>query len=250
MNHGVNPVSRDFRDFSFSRTFAAKVGSLGIFPDSFSTDAGLTMPSQDEVNTQFNPPVPALPFGCTDYAQSECCIDLKKQLLSPMLLENVTHANANQGCDVRVSLGAALSVYDEEAYFAITQVEGSDWFDSIRAAIYASNRSVSIVTPWMSEWAVTDAGVIVPTFNYTGSEPYHNWKIPGWNANTQLLGKTWQGTTYGDNGWGYWTRETINEVMEIPGTGAFTIAPILNATVQTVLIGDYEKVVADLEQML
>ena len=245
---GLKPIQKDKRDFDFHRTFGTKAG--GIFPDALNVDAGLTMPNQDLPNPQFMPEIPALPFGCTDYTSSELCIDEDKKLYNPIDLDNVTHANADNGCDIRVSLGAALTVYNREAYFAVTQVQGSDWFDSIRAAIYASNRPVSIGTPWMDEWRTPVSGVNPIGFTYTGSEPWHNWKIPGWNANTQLIGKTWQGTTYGDNGWGYWTRETINEVMEIPGTGAFTIAPILNATVQTVLIGDYEKVVADLEQML
>ena len=247
MKNGLKPIAKDKRDFAYHKTF----GSVGIFPDNFSTDAALTMPDQDAVNTQFNPPVPALPYGCTDYAQSELCIDEDKTLYNPILLDNVTHANADSGCDIRVSLAAALSVYNRQAYFNVQPT--TDWFDGIRSALYTADRSVSIGTPWMNEWRSTNAGIIPDIFVFTGTEPWHNWKICGWkviDGITYLIGKTWQGVNYGDSGWAYFSRETINNVMAISGTGAFTVAPIQGATIQTIEVGLYEKCISLLQQLL
>lgn len=261
MQHGVQPVRPDSRDYDFHKTFAAKVGSLGIFPDSFSTDAGLTMPDQEYQNDQFTPPVPPLPNGCTDYCSSELCIDEDKKLYNPIDIENVTHANAEGGCDVRVSLAAALSVYRREAYFNIAQANGADFFDSFRAAIYAASRSISLVTPWYKEWQQNgpSSGLLLQPTNTLavttpdGALPWHNHKLCGWetiNGEPVLTDKSWQGNIIGNKGFLYLNRSTINAVMELSGTGAFTLAPTQGATIQTVEIGLYEKVLADVEEIL
>src|SRR5436190_22775353 len=38
----------------------------------------------------------------------------------------------------------------------------------------------------------------------------------------QQRNKSWQGTTVGDNGWLYFSREVVNVVMSIKGTVAYT----------------------------
>lgn len=256
IHHGVQPIRPDKRDYDFHKTFAAKVGGVGIFPASFSVDAELTMPDQNTENLQFNPSIPPLPEGCTDYAQSELCIDEDKTLYSPILLENVTHANADGGIDIRTSLAAALSVYNRQAYFNVTQAGGADFYDSLKSAIYTASRSISIVTPWYNEWQNPPASGILPmpaNPSQVNVLPWHNWKIPAWalfDSTERLFSKSWQGNQIGDKGWLYLDRATINAIMEVSGTGAFTLAPVLGATIQTVEIGLYEKVLADVEELL
>src|ERR1700734_823105 len=240
IRHGTTPTKRDIRDYSRERTF----GTVSVFPDNFNVDAGLTMPNQELPDLQFTPPVPSLPYGCTDYTQSELCIDQDKKLYNPIDLDNVTHANADHGCDMRVSLVAALTVYNRAAYFNVGA--SPDAFDGIRSAIYASQSAVSIGTPWFTEWFNTQQGIIPTIFVVTGLEPWHNWKISGWktiNGVSYLCGKTWQGTNYGDQGWAYFSRETINAVMALAGTAAYTLEPVLNAPVATIEAGLYEKVI-------
>lgn len=247
IRHGTRPVKRDIRDYSRERTF----GSVSIFPDDFTVDAGLTMPDQEQPDLQFTPPLPPLPYGCTDYTSSELCTDEDKKLYNPIDLENVTHANANKGCDMRVSLSAALTVYNRAAYFNVGSAP--DAFDGIRSAIYASQSSISIGTPWFIEWATPQKGIIPSVFVQTGLEPWHNWKVSGWktiNGIVYLCGKTWQGMNYGDQGWAYFPRETVNAVMALEGTAAYTIESLLNASVATVDAGLYEKVILALKQFL
>ncbi len=239
--NGLKPLKRDVRDFSVNKTF----GTTGVFPDSYNTDAGLTMPDQMAPNLQFTPPIPPLPAGCTDYASSELCIDEDKQLYSPLALEAVTHANQNGGCDMRYALACAVSVYNRAAYFAVEPT--TDWFDGIRSAIMMLNRSVSIGTPWMSEWMSVQEGIIPDVFVYSGHEPWHNHKICGWktiNGEPYLVDKSWQGENYGDHGWAYFSRPTVNAVMEIAGTGAYTLAPLAGANVQTITAGKLEQILA------
>lgn len=107
IQNGTRPTKIDHRDWDFSKTFAG-VATVP-FPPAYNTDAGLTMPNQDTVNNLFNPPVPALPFGCTDYTTSEVATDLNDasfiaQIENPMAIEDETHANALGGGDIRTSL--------------------------------------------------------------------------------------------------------------------------------------------------
>jgi hypothetical protein len=55
--------------------------------------------------------------------------------------------------------------------------------------------------------------------------PWHNWAIKGWkliNDEPHLIAKPWLGRHFGDKGFAYFSRATINKLMAIDGTGAFT----------------------------
>lgn len=130
-----------------------------------------------------------------------------------------------------------------------------DSFDLIRNALQLNQRSVSMATPWYPTWAKTTNGIIAPPNSYdTTFASWHNWKCCGWktiNGVPYLIGKSWQGKTYGDNGFCYFPRDVINQVMSIPGTGAFTLTPYTNATAQTVVltlweyVGSYLRLIAN-----
>lgn len=257
---GLKPIRKDERDYSFHRTFGAVVS----FADEYNVDAGLTMPNQDEENAQFSPPIPPYPYGCTDYAQTELCIDEDKVLYRPDFTESIVQANADGGADIRVSLASlcqdGAQREGESADLAVTHRRGAyfnvepsgDFFDGIRSAILQNGRSVSIGTPWFNEWRITQIGIIADIFTLTGSEPWHNWKICGWktfNGVPYLIGKTWQGKQYGDNGVAYFSRETINKVMAIPGTAAFTVAQANPQDILTIKTGLLERALYLLQKL-
>lgn len=231
MNHGLKPIKRDKRDYSFHRTFGG-ITPIAL-PQEFSIDAGLTMPDQV---------ADGLYQGCTAYAQQELCTDQDQVLFNhyrehyerTLLLENSTFG---QGCDIRDSLKIAIDFYGRGAFYAVESSK-MDWFDSICSVIYTNfiqNKircAVSIGTPWFKSWDVTQMNSTgIASTVFTGDVntiPWHNWAIKGWkliNNEPYLLAKSWQGRSYGDTGWSYYSRETINAVMKIRYTGAFTVAP-------------------------
>lgn len=242
IQHGVNPVETDHRDRSYPRTF----GSIRTFPDTFNTDAGLTLPDQN---------ADGYPNGCTGYTQSELGSDEDKVIYDPaytyLKTLFITGGKNGDPCDMRSSLkstiiyGLKLKGNDADnayshrrgAYYNVVDETGLDTFDDIRSALFTNNYSVSIATPWYLDWdAQANNGGMV-TSPGTQITSWHNWKICGWktiNGVPYLIGKTWQGKNVGDNGWMYFSRETINAVMEIKGTGAFTLAPANASNMQNI----------------
>lgn len=229
IKHGARPTKIDHRDYDFTKSF----GSFKTvpFPAEYNTDAGLTMPDQDAQNNYFNPPVPALPYGCTDYATAEVATDLDHTFgaNNPMKVENVTQANARGGYDIRQSLLVGVSLGFFSGIFNVRAI-GQDYFDAIRTAMVSGGterRSVSIGTPWYPKFELVgqDGIVGIPQSFSTAGLPWHNWKVCGWKtigSQVYLVAKTWQGPNYGDHGLVYFSRPLINNLMAIPGTVAFT----------------------------
>lgn len=136
-------------------------------------------------------------------------------------------------------------------YFNVYDDGPGDWFDAFRSALWLNRedkRSISLGTPWFYEWAVPQNGKLTPHFIYNGpsQHSWHNWVITGWkmiDGEPYLMGKSLQGRNYGDNGWCYVSRETINKVMEIRGSVAFTLADARPEDVQTIQLGIWEVIV-------
>lgn len=243
LNTGLLPIKKDHRDNSFFRTF----GTLNTnqFVDEMNVDAGLSNPNQNLPNSQFN--IPALPEGCTDYTQSELCQDEDRILYNPILLENITHANVNGGCDIRVSLGACKTAYDHGPYYNV-ELSHNDWFDSIRSAIQLNNRSVSVGTWWFPIWLGTGDLSITKAPNSwdTTFASLHNHKICGWktiNGVTYLIDKPWIGE------YRLVPRDVINQLLSMPYSGAFTIGPLAPVT-QTVQLDYYNTLISYLRLIL
>lgn len=230
MNSGTKPTRLSHKDFDYHQTFGTVVPPS--FPDEYLTDAGLDMPDQN---------AEGLPFGCTDVTQAELCIDETLEVVSPLILEAITHANALGGFDIRSSLDAAMKLGWFGAYFNIRHPQ-LDAFDSIRLAILSGapeKRSVSIGTPWYTIFhqVGTDGVIQAPnTYDPTGL-PWHNYKICGWkqiNGQPMLIGKSWQGVSYGDRGFHYISRPILNSMMTVSGTVAFTATQVTPPNIQTV----------------
>lgn len=252
--NGTRPTKHDHRDFDFIKSKKLGTTTVVTYPDNYSTDAGLWMPDQRATNPLFTPNVPPLPFGCTDYAQTDLCIDEDGELYNPAYLENITHANDNGGCDLRVSLNAVIKngMLDmsgnvvhrgwHPAYFNIKpRLPELDWFDAIRLAMIvgqSEKRAVSVGTPWFPEFMSPVNGILpIPSWNLQ-TVSWHNLNMKGWktiDGQPYLIGKAWIGKEYGDKGFCYVSRPLFNCLMAIPGTAAFTLDKLLpGETAQTI----------------
>jgi hypothetical protein len=255
IQHGTQPVRPDHRNFSLNRTF----GAVAQLPDSYLVDAGFGFPDQN---------ADGLPYGCTGYAQSELCQDEDAAHYSPSytylktrLMEGT--AGQNVGCSITDSLKSTIvygvqeptentdlqaGTHRRAQYFQVEAV-GTDMFTAIQQALILNEgekRSVSCGTPWMREWETAPNGIL-HDFVFTGNEPWHNWKICGWkqiNGQPYLIGKSWQGTSYGDGGWHYLSRDLCNKVFALSGTAAFTVRKATAADVQTVKLTIFSTILS------
>lgn len=253
IRHGTKPIKKDPRDYSFHRTFGA-VSSPLVFPDEYTCDAGLTMPDQN---------ADGYPYGCTGYATTDLCQDEDGiQYYAPFTYWKTCDMEGHDyttGCQIRNSLDSARVFgvlpygfsadtfaleHRRGAYFNVDKVDGLDWFDSLRSALYlnrAEKRAISIGTPWFPSFerpsAFGQKGIIPLESADVSKLPWHNWAIKGWitlGGTPYLVAKTWQGRGYGDNGYAYFSRAIINTLMAIPFTGAFTVRQFKPEDVQSV----------------
>ena len=249
MENGVLKVIPSHKNYSLNRTFGS------IAPAQFTEcnfDAGYPIPDQD---------ADGLPFGCTGYSQSALGQDEDKKQYVPkftydqtLMEEGIFPESPNfeqVGCSITDSLNSTI-VYGLQAvdgtdtpldhrrgaYYQVEQVSGLDWFDSIRSALQQNQRSISICTPWYAAFATPFNGIVrAPTTYDTTYASWHNHVIVGWTTIQgipYLIDKSWQGTGYGINGFVYFPREIINQLLSIGGTGAFTVAPYAGADIQNV----------------
>lgn len=259
MNRGLKRPSIDHRDYDFLKSHRMAGVATPIFPDEYTTDAGLWMPDQDAINPQF-PDTGPEPYGCTNYAQTDLTVDLTGKLFNPMVMESVTHANALGGYDIRQSLLAAKGLGYISNFFNVRAIAPLDFFDAIRLASLSGlpeKRSVSIGTPWYTEWQAA-AERVVPlmpmpkTLDYTGLG-WHNWKVGGWkmlNGAPVLRVKPWEGKDIGDAGWLYFPREVINAVMGVKFTIAFTATRMNITTVTPIDLSVFDTWVSILKNFL
>lgn len=169
--------------------------------------------------------------------------------------EDYTANQANWPVDVDKVSG--LLEHRKGSYFNVYDDGGLDWFDSFRSALYlnrSDKRSVLVGTPWL--WSQAPMGFLTENFVYDGnpnSVSWHAWCIKGWTTiegTPYLIGKPWQGKNYGANGWVYVSRETINKVMEIRGSCAFTLADATDKDIISIKISLWETVILYLYRML
>lgn len=278
IQNGIAPTKLDHRDYDFHRTFGSV--ETEVLPDEYNCDAGLTMRDQD---------AEGLPFGCSGYAQSELGQDEDGIKYKPSFTYDKTRIMEGTypqtvGCDIRDSLKSTIDyglqgemettdqqafVHHRGAYYNVQPLNGS-WWDGIRSALWQNRlekRSVSTGTPWYPEWEpegngngiLTLSGIVslpsdIP--NKSGNASWHNWKICGWkviNGVTYLIAKSWQGSRYGDNGWCYVSKEIIEQVLNVKGSAAFTLALAKDVSIQTVelsvfaLIASYFRMLFNLK---
>lgn len=260
MNKGCLIPDIDHRDRDYLKSFHPNFGAIKpVFPDDFDTDAHLWMPNQNEVNSEF-PNTPAQPTGCTNYTSSDLATDLEGTLHDPAIMEAATHANVLGGYDIRQSLLVAKRIGFIKGFYNIKAYAPLDYFDAIRLASFSGlpeKRSVSIGTPWYAEWqwAIGSGKVLMPMPNSLGYNGigWHNWKIGGWrtrNGVTTLRGKPWEGKNIGDQGWVEFDRPTINAVMNLRYTVAFTATHTTPQSVYKIDLAFMEKFQSKLKTLL
>lgn len=239
--HGARPNRISHRDYDFFKSHKYAGVATTVFKDEYFADAGLTMPNQEVPDTEYVPPTPSMPFGCTDFTQADLATDLTRIIHNPNDLEAVTHANAKGGYDVRASLDSGRSLGWFKQFFNIRTAGRLDYFDAFRVAQVLGinvweNRSITWGTPWFPSWeqaALHGTAIMpMPTFEEldairknADAFSWHNSKLDGWTTRDGIpvyRNKSWQGNMVGDRGFIYFPREVINMVMTIPGTVAFT----------------------------
>ncbi len=251
MKHGTRPTKNSHKDYDWHRTYGT-VAPL-VFPDTYLCDAGLTMPNQNALDTEFTPPVPPEPEGCTNFAQADLATDLTGKIHSPADLEAVTHANALGGYDIRKSLMATKSFGWITVFFNITlhPSQALDYFDTLRLAQISGipeKRSITFGTPWYPSWEqwakqgqsilqMPTPGELAAIARNNEAFPWHDSKLDGWlmkNGNLVYRDKSWQGRGVGDGGFLYFPREVINYLSTINGVAAFTATTGEAPPIQTV----------------
>lgn len=245
MQNGIFPHVFDARDHSLFGTFPEYgnvTGALQLLDYTF--DNGTLVPNQDITDMRFNPPLPALPWGCTGETSTRICGDEDKCIYDPKYTYDrsceMEGHGADQGCQIRTSMGS-LTVYglrkDGETqmqaqarkrgrYFVIEQLAGRDWFDSFRLALRGNKRGISVGIPWVPEFftsQVSSSGLVANAV-YDGVPTHYAWHdidVCGEktiNGEPTLIFLPWQGDQYGDNGRGYITRAAFNAVFDNYGT--------------------------------
>jgi len=174
----------------------------------------------------------------------------------PQTLEAATHANALGGFDIRNSLKAAMKLGWFTAFFNVRPVQ-LDFFDTIRLAMLSGapeKRSVSIGTPWFPDFENpnVDGALPIPDSLKLSGVPWHNWAIIGWKMvgdQPYLVGKSWQGQSYGLNGYHYVSRAWINTIMGISGTCAFTASNMKPENPQTISVSTLQFILSWLRNL-
>lgn len=186
-----------------------------------------------------------MPYGCTNYGIADACSDEDVTFYNPLILEEITHANARGGLDIREALSAAKKVFARTGYYNITSRLPIDPFDSIRIAILSAlpeKRVVIMGTPFFPEFQtvphVSTVGEvsslsILPTpqdFSLSRAT-WHCWDVKGYktiNGVPYLLCKMWTGSFF------LMSRELCNSLFAIRGSVAYTLTKETPTQIQTI----------------
>lgn len=265
----------DHRDRDFLKSFKFAGAAAPKFPDEYDTDAGLWMPNQNEINPEF-PNTGPQPYGCTNFVSGDISADLDGILKDPAIIEAITGANAAGGYDIRKSLLVAKKLGWITGFYNVQAYAPLDYFDAICLASFSGlpeKRSVSMGTPWYSDWQAAATGSIkrpdgtydmavgqtprpfmpMPSsLDYTGIG-WHNWKVGGWktvNGTPWLKAKPLEGNKVGDGGWIYFDRATINAVMGLKYTIAFTATHMTPHSIYKIDMALFDKFYSFLQTQL
>lgn len=278
-NTGLKPTPKDKRDYSLHRNFGSP--QLPQLPDEFFIEGDVEGPRDQGVSlfctaytvTENNSDIDGVPYdenyqaAMTGRVQGEMIIngaDLRSAVSAPtkygLLPKNFApYQWQRDGQNIAADWTKySQSVIDEAkkhlapAYFS---VDGPyDAFDNIRVAVWnhKPKRGVMVGTPWLSSFNVGPDG-IVPKITSGTIASWHAWDIKGYkiiNGTKYLVARQWEGENWGDKGYCYFDRETINHLFSIPGSAAFMYQYAQTDTPDTVqvktIIGVIRQVVANL----
>ncbi len=256
MINGTRPIKRAPR-----KCFHKKFG--GVMPESvpdFNLDVGLWMPNQDDDNA----PTECVGYEMADIMTDLTKIVQNPDFAYSAALFMESTQPSDGGADFHAGMEALVIMGSMSQNFARFTAKStselycanwSNWtvtekrqaalkgqngvynalgngsaFNSILSCLAVGKVSVSVGTPWFPEWEQVGKDGILPMPNLNNvdfnSLPWHNWGLKGKKTIGQpmLIGKSWQGSNYGDSGFHYITPDVLNAILDINGTGAMTVA--------------------------
>ncbi len=236
---GLQPILKDARDFDYHKTYGSALQPT--LPDTYSVSQGW-FPNQEIADNSFTPPVPPLPYGCTEWTPCVVCGDEDQRRYNPEYLENLIHANASGGGQIRTALGAIVKnglqaddgtiSKNHQGYFNVNPQGNIDWFDAVRLALYSTyneKRAVIIGSYFYASW---ETNGILPA--PSGNKSLHCWSVEGWttvNSQPYLQCNFLIGIDYNSC---LMSRPIFNQIMSEPYCAAFTIEKDIPGVVQTV----------------
>lgn len=261
VRNGIKPRWSDRRDLDYIKSH--KLGSIGAPTtyQEFSVDAGFPMINQNAMG---------IPYGCTGCAQADLCSNEDGIIYDPAYIYQNTPPGDAGGRDMRASLSwicnndlkeylkSVVVGSRRKGYFSIRAQGVLDWFDAIYISLLSTlqeKRGATIGIPWYPEFEnVGQDGILpVPANFSTDGIPWHDAEVAKGkyiNGVYYLGVKSWQGASYGDNGWCYMNKELANKVFAINGTEVFTVSKVMPGQVQTVDLTFIENLVSFISNLL
>lgn len=250
MKNGTKPLKRKPR-----KIFAHMFGGTASIPD-FNLDAGIWNPNQNtdgkdtECTSYFvcdaftdrtrKIYVPGFTFGATTFIENVQPTDSGADPLSA--LESAVACGVLQNIYAPVQPQSELEDANWANWKAFQKIQAlntvaadvhsalgfADPFTSILSASYTGKTSVALCTPWYSEWEKTGKDGIMPmpaNVMDTAGLPWHLWAAKGQKTIQEpyIIGKSWQGQEFADNGLSYLSQKVANAVLEVPGTAALIL---------------------------
>lgn len=242
MSRGLLPRSyRDHRRYDFHRTFKETVkqalGATGGTVPDFVLPI-YANPNQNQADPSW--PRPALPEGCTGFAQAHVAEADLKQPVDPADIYRNTLFISGQPDGSPATLEdsfKAATVYGVKTkgqqdgtaqrmapYFEVVPAIGQDWFEAITTAAYANQRPVSLGTSWPPEFENVGAdGIQHATAGaWVGGHDHCAIGKKTIGGVEYLVDISWNGEEWGDHGLSYFTRAQVNALMRIPGSDSLT----------------------------
>lgn len=115
--------------------------------------------------------------------------------------------------------------YQRESYLDVLKDSPLDAYDSIRVALNKGVKDDAVVmvfSAWYAEWRPTALNPVVPIgINVEGYHAHLFVDFTLRNGISPLVQQNSWGTAYGEQGYAYFPRETVNKMFEEAGTGCY-----------------------------
>lgn len=256
---GLDPQPyKDHRFYDFERTFGS-----AIAPDRFDFDEMKDVPNQN---------ADGLPNGCSAYTVNEIASNEDKVYYDDyrFTYENTKMIAGVEG-EVPVPLEKAFkaaTVYGVKSqqlradqannrapYFIIRPFANKNYFDAIKSAMWVKQGCIGLGTPWLPDFQrIGDDGIVHATVNPNMDFMNgHAWTVSGVkiiDGVEYLIAKTWQGKSYGDGGYCYFSREIINNLLSVRGSIALGQKDAKPEDIQTVKMDIIEVLISYWQRLL
>lgn len=263
MKLGFAPIKRkDHRTYDFHRTFGTiapeilppefNFNKLGLFPDQRAD---------------------GFPNACTAYAQlgvasNEDSVNYDDYEFTYRKTLEMMDAEFGAPCDMLTSF-KACSVWgvknkSETPEQALTHRRGpyfivrktNDYFDGLISAMWKKQGGISLGTPWLPWFANTGSDGVIPPMFIDSKMAFiegHDWIAYGVkmvNGEPKIICVSHQGRVYGNGGECYFSRNQINALLSVSGSGAFGQKHALPEDIKTVKMSILETILSYIRMLL